>query len=156
MRTMEIDDEVFAYLQSQAIPFEEPTPNHVIRRLLGLKAKDIQRDAIKTLIKKSNGSKAPRADLAKLVQSGILQEGQRLVLNYNGQRLSKEYEAEIIENKLHYQGNIHTMSSLVAEILDQEGCGIPSKAYRGPEYWHTSDGISIRHLWEQYLKSSSI
>jgi len=39
-------------------------------------------------------------------------------------------------------------------ILDQEGLGIPSGAYRGPDCWYASEGISVRQLWEQYLKSS--
>lgn len=44
------------------------------------------------------------------------------------------------------------MSGLVAEILDREEKGIPSRAYRGPEYWYNSNGISVRELWEQYLR----
>ena len=36
MPVIEIDDEVFAYLQGQAVAFVETTPNPVLRRLLGL------------------------------------------------------------------------------------------------------------------------
>jgi len=150
MKTIEIDDEVFAYLQSNASPFDEPTPNHVIRRLLGLHKKITQKETFKRSTRKSNG-KARKADLAKLVQSGRLREGQELFFNAKGKKLSKEYKAEISGNRLLYQNKIYTMSKLVAEIFDQEGCGIPSRSYRGPEYWHTSNGTSVRKLWEDYL-----
>lgn len=152
MKSIEIDDEVYSYLQSQAISFEEPTPNQVIRRLLGLEKRSTPKEPSIQTAHSSNGSKAPRADLRKLVQHGILREGQKLILNYKDM-LSNDYEAEIVGNRLLYQGKTYKMSSLVADILDQEGCGIPSRSYRGPEYWYTSDGISIRQLWEQYLSS---
>jgi hypothetical protein len=74
-----------------------------------------------------------------------------LVLNYKGQKLSKEYEAEIAGNQLLYGGETYTMSKLVAEILELEGLGIPSKAYRGPEYWCNSEGVSVRQLWEKQI-----
>ncbi len=70
-----------------------------------------------------------------------------MILNYKGM-LSNDYKDEIVGDRLLYQGKTYKMSSLVADILDQEGCGIPSRSYRGPEYWYTSDGISIRQLWE--------
>ncbi len=150
MKTIEIDDDVFAYLQSQAIPYYESTLNHVIRRLLKLPKKVPQKETFKTQPRKSNG-KARKADLAKLVQSGRLREEQELFFNAKGKKLSNEYKAEISGNHLFYQNKIYTMSRLVAEIFDQEGCGIPSKSYRGPEYWYTSNGISVRTLWEDYL-----
>jgi len=153
MKTIEIDNEVYNYLQDQAIPFEESTPNHVIRRILGLNNKLPQKENSIKKLYSTNGSKAPKAGLRKLVSSGILHEGQKLVLKYKG-KLTKNYEAEIADNSLIYQDKTYKMSSLVAHILDQEGCGIPSKAYRGPEYWYTLDGISIRQLWEQYLDSN--
>lgn len=36
MITIEVDEEVYSYLQSNAKPFEETTPNAVLRRLLGI------------------------------------------------------------------------------------------------------------------------
>ena len=38
MRNIEIDDEVFGYLQSKAVPFVE-TPNLTLRRLFSLNGK---------------------------------------------------------------------------------------------------------------------
>lgn len=150
MKIIEIDDEVYAYLQRMTIPYYEPTLNHVIRRLLGLHKKVTQKETFKRPTRKSNG-KARKADLAKLVQSGRLREGQELFFDAKGKKLSNEYKAEISGNRLLCQNKIYTMSSLVAEIFDQEGCGIPSKSYRGPEYWCTADGTSVRTLWEDYL-----
>lgn len=53
MKTIEIDDDIYAYLQSKANPFEEHTPNDVIRRILGLKKKTNQ---VKSNIRKNNST----------------------------------------------------------------------------------------------------
>jgi len=154
MKTIEVDDEVYAYLQNQAEPFEEPTPNHVIRRLLGIHSKPRVQTQLDTkpVARKPNCSKAPKTNIKTLIQHGILSDGQSLYLRYKSHRLSKEYVTKISGDKLLYEGSLYTMSRLVAEILEPEGYGIPSKAYRGPEYWFTSDGISIRQLWEKFIK----
>ena len=39
MKTIEIDEEVYAYLQSKAIPYEDKNPNYTIRRLFGFDKK---------------------------------------------------------------------------------------------------------------------
>ena len=41
MKTVEIDEEVYAYIQSKAIPYEDKTPNYTFRRLFGLDKKAI-------------------------------------------------------------------------------------------------------------------
>jgi predicted CopG family antitoxin len=151
MKNIEIDDEVYAYLQNKAIPFQEHNPNDVIRRLLGVKSKPVKAVSIPAPTK-SNGLKAPKADLLKLVELGRLQEGQTLFFSPEGQTLSKKYEAKIAGKRLNYQGNIHAMSKLVKIILENEGLGNPSGSYRGPKHWITSDGVSVMELWEQYLK----
>ena len=45
------------------------------------------------------------------------------------------------------------MSGLVDTIFEKEGCGIPSKSYRGPIFWCKADGKGIQELWEQHLKN---
>ena len=152
MKTIEIDDEVYAYLQSNAISFEEPTPNDVIRRVIGLDKKIPVKTVPTPSINKPHDSKAPKADLLKLVQHRILTEGQILFFSSEGQTLSKKYEAKIAGNKLNYQGNLYAMSRLVRIILEKEGLGNQSGSYRGPKHWFTSDGASVRKLWEQYLE----
>ena len=153
MKTIEIDDQVYAFLQNKAKPFEETTPNQVIRRLLGLNKQAIKTEMIVKPGPRPTGGKAPKANLKVLIQNGILREGQCLFLNYKGRAFSKKYQAEIRQGKLLYKEQIYTMSSLVKEILEAEGAGIPSKAYRGPEYWCTSQGDSIRDLWDDFLNN---
>jgi len=48
------------------------------------------------------------------------------------------------------------MSKLTSEILEREGKGIPSKAYRGPEYWYNSKGLSVKQLWDQRLRDHTL
>jgi len=151
MKNIEIDDEIYSYLQSKASPFQEHTPNDVIRRLLWIKSKPAKTVSTPAPMK-SNGSKAPKADILKLVELGVLKEGQTLFFSYKDQNLSKKYEVKIAGNKLNFQSQLYSMSTLVREILENEGLGIPSGSYRGPDYWLTSDGNSVRQLWEQYLK----
>ena len=149
MKQIEIDDEVFAYLQSKAIPYDEKTPNDTLRRLLGIKKKNEKmptKDPLKT-----HHSKKPKADLQELVQSGLLEEGQKLILNYKEKKLSRKYEAIVSGKHLLWNGETCTMSGLVKIILRREGHAIPSEAYRGPYYWYNSDGRSIKDLWKQYL-----
>ncbi|MHC1743919.1 MAG: hypothetical protein AB9873_12920 [Syntrophobacteraceae bacterium] len=45
MKTIEIDDEVFAYLQSKAIAYVE-NPNLTLRRILGIEKGPIKRLAL--------------------------------------------------------------------------------------------------------------
>lgn len=152
MRKIEIDDEVYAYLQDKAIPYVE-NPNDTLRRLFGIKQKSEKELSIKDVFKPRHPKK-PKTDLQELVQSGLLEEGQEVFLNYKEMKLSKKYVATVSGNRLLWDGKIHTMSGLVKFILRQEGEAIPSEAYRGPEYWYNSDHRSIKDLWEQYLKNN--
>ena len=153
MKKIEIDDDVYAYLQNKAIPFKDINPNQVLRRLFGLGNFRIPRGQTSKKPRViSVGKKQPKTNLSVLVQAGLLKEGQTLLMKYKNEELSRKYEAEIVEDKLLYKNDLYTMSRLVAEILDREGVGIPSKSYRGPEYWYTSDGISIRLIWGRYLE----
>lgn len=149
MKKIKIDEEVYDFLQKKAIPFEE-TPNDVLRRLLRLGKKNIPKPPPVGSI--GTPKKTRKADLATLVEIEVLHEGQILTLNYKNETLSQKYQARISRNWLLYEAGLYTMSGLVAEILDREEKGIPSRAYRGPEYWYNSNGISVRELWEQYLR----
>ncbi len=152
MRKIEIDDEVYEYLQDKAIPYVE-NPNDTLRRLFGIK-QEIAKGLSNKNIWKSRHPKTPKADLQELVLSGLLEEGQEVFFNYKEMRLSKKYEATVSENHLLWNGKIYTMTGLVKFILRQEGKAIPSEAYRGPEYWYNSDYRSVKDLWEQYLKNN--
>jgi len=149
MKKIEIDDEVYGYLQAKAIPYVEKNPNDTLRRLF-----EIEREVPIRGGSKPKHPKKPKADLQKLVLSGLLEEGQEVFLNYKEMNLSKEYVATVAENHLLWDGEFYTMTGLVKFILRQEGKETPSEAYRGPEYWYTSDHRSIKDLWAQYLKNN--
>ena len=154
MRNIEIDDEVFGYLQSKAIPFVE-TPNLTLRRLFNLNGKStrIEKSFPQIMPEQRKGKlrkKQPKTDLAKLVQVGLLQEGQTLCLiDYQGQKI-QGYDSTISGNNLLWNNELFSMSELAKECLKKEG--FSSESVRGPAHWTNSDGISVKELWNQYLK----
>jgi len=155
VRNIEIDDEVFGYLQSKAIPFVE-TPNLTLRRLFNLNGKptriekpssQIVQEQIKGRLRK----KQPKTDLHKLVQAGLLQEGQPLfLLDYQGKKIPG-YDSTISGNNLLWNNELFSMSELAKECLKKEG--FSSESVRGPAHWSNTDGISVKELWNQYLKT---
>ncbi len=146
MKNIEIDDEVFAYLQSKAVPFVE-NPNLTLRRLFGLNGKkgvSIPKQPTATLRKKQ-----PKANLPTLVQSGLLESGQTLYLHDYQGNIIQGHEASISGKHLLYNNKQQSMSELAKLLLKKEG--FSSNSVRGPAHWHNSDGISIKELWSQYL-----
>ena len=155
MQTIEIDDELFGYLQSKAIPFVE-TPNLTLRRLLlgdstkSQKTKQSipQPSTFSKTVRK--GKKQRKTDLPKLIQSGLLNEGQVLYLyDYQGNRI-EGYESKISGKNLIWNNKRFSMSELAKELLKE--VGFSSESVRGPAHWYNSDGISVKDLWKQYLK----
>lgn len=154
MKTIEIDDELFGYLQSKAIAFVE-TPNLTLRRLLlGDKSKPVssQNSALitrKNTKKTSKYRKQPKTNLLKLIEAGLLKEGQVLYLyDYQGNKV-KGYEAIISGKNLLWNNELFSMSELAKELL--KDIGFSSESVRGPAFWRNSDGISVKNLWKQYL-----
>lgn len=79
VRTIEVDDEVFAVLQRDAIPFVDITPNDVLRRkLLGEKPKVLT---------------GKTGDLMPLIEVGRLKVGDRLV--HHQPRKRRTFAAEV-------------------------------------------------------------
>lgn len=155
MRNIEIDDEVFGYLQSKAIPFVE-TPNLTLRRLFSLNGKPVKSEKASSQIIQDQGlgrgrKKRAKTDLFKLVQVGLLQEGQTLyLLDYQGKRIAG-YDSIISGKNLLWNNELYSMSELAKECLKKEG--FSSESVRGPAHWSNADGISVKELWEQYLKT---
>lgn len=154
MRNIEIDDEVFGYLQSKAIPFVE-TPNLTLRRLFSLNGKPTRIEKFSPqIIQEKKGRlrrKLPKTDLSKLVQVGLLQEGQTLYLiDYQGKK-APGYDSTISGNNLLWNNELFSMSELAKECLKKEG--FSSESVRGPAHWSNADGISVKELWNQYLKT---
>ena len=155
MKPIEIDDELFAYLQGKAIAFVE-TPNLTLRRLLlGDKTKSEIPPNHKSISPVSpkkirQNKKQPKTDLPKLTKSGFLEEGQFLYLyDYQGNRIDG-FEATISGKKLLWNNNSCSMSELAKELLKK--IGFSSESVRGPAHWYNRDGISVKDLWKQYLR----
>lgn len=159
MRNIEIDDEVFGYLQSKAIPFVE-TPNLTLRRLFSLNGKSVKSEKTSSQIIQNQRlgrglgrgrKRQAKTDLFKLVQVGLLKEGQTLyLLDYQGKSISG-YDSIITGKNLLWNNEMYSMSELAKECLKKEG--FSSESVRGPAHWSNADGISVKELWDQYLKS---
>lgn len=153
MKIIEIDDEVYDYLQSKAIPYEDKTPNDTLRRLFGFDKTSIPSRIIpmpKDRYRKVEGRKKRKANLIELVNAGGLEEGQILYMrDYQGRKID-DSEATIHQGGLLRGGVKYSMSKLAEELLKRQG--YDSDSVRGPAHWFTSDNISIKNLWENYLK----
>lgn len=164
MKTIEIDSDIFTYLQNHARPFID-TPNSTLRRLLKIDMKlavpteqkialsnDVELEKLLEeglAIQASKRKKAPKADLRTLVREGILKDGEQLhFVDY--QRNSIDGVVAVISNNgLIYNSKFYSMSSLAEELLKAEGYN--SNAVRGPEHWITKSGKSIKELWQYHL-----
>jgi hypothetical protein len=78
-RTIEVDEEVFAVLQQNAIPFIDTTPNDVLRR--------------KLLGEKPEAPAGKTGDLMPLIDGGRLRAGDRLV--HHQPRKRRTFTAEV-------------------------------------------------------------
>lgn len=78
-RKIEVDDEVYAALQREAVAFEETTPNDVLRRML--------------LAGTSRLSVGKPGDLMPLLEAGRLEAGDKLV--HEQRRKGKVFTAEV-------------------------------------------------------------
>lgn len=159
---IEIDDDVFAFLQKQAKPFIEHTPNSTLRRLLGIdrvstsaKPQALSQTATEELDGRltegrelvRSRSKARKADLEDLVRAGLVRNGEKLhFIDYKGNRVQKGH-AVISGSHLIYNGRPYSMSKLARELLTK--IGFKTKAAPGPAHWVTEEGKSIRDLWQQ-------
>jgi len=156
MKAIEIDEEVYAYLQSKAIPYEDKTPNDTIRRLFGFDRRPTPQRLIslpQARSRKVEGRKKPKASLIELVNAGFLEEGQILhARDYQGREIPNS-EAKIHQGRLLKDGVNDSMSKLAEKLL--KGQGYDSDSVRGPAHWFTSDNISIKTLWESYFKNKN-
>jgi hypothetical protein len=155
MENIEIDADVFAFLQRHARPFVD-SPNSTLRRILGIDvsgASTPQEELLDRSLDAVGRSRAPKADLKALVEAGLIRSGQRLYLiDYQGSRVKKPF-AIVSEGDLIYSGKRHSMSSLAQELLSQ--VGFKSGSVRGPAHWVTEDGTSIKDLWQRYLENGT-
>jgi predicted CopG family antitoxin len=154
MKKIEIDNDVYKYLEKMCKPFVEHSPNETLRRLLGLDKSNS--DQVESSLEnpshkiKSKGGKAPKAEIVKLISAGRLKEGQTLYLHDYQQNRFEHHHATIKGSKLLWEGSLYSMSELARILLQKEN--FKSNAVRGPAHWYTYDGVSIKRLWQSYLK----
>jgi len=163
METIQIDKDVFAFLQSNAKPFID-TPNSTLRRLFKIDEIEVSAhnknstssdfDELDDSLAESMAfrKKAPKADLKVLVNKGALLNGQNLYLvDYQGNKVDG-ISASITNNRLFYNNQSYSMSELAEALLKK--IGFASNSVRGPAHWVTDDGKSIKDLWLLHLKES--
>ena len=152
MRQIDIDDEVFAYLQGQARAFVD-TPNLTLRRLFQLE-KPVPKPAKAQQSAQKIRKKQPKANLPALISSGLLKEGQSLFLvDYQEHRLA-QHRAVVSDSSLKWHGQSYAMSILARDLLKKEG--FSSNSVRGPAHWCTEDGVTIKSLWQEYLSNATV
>ncbi len=163
MMSIQIDSEVFAYLQQHSKPLVD-TPNTTLRRLLKLDINQIHResqsstnhnDVLDDLLAESlrlyseKPKKAPKADLNVLVKAGLLQNGQKLYfVDYKSNRVNNLYST-VSNNRLLFNEHSYSMSDLARELLKK--IGFSSESVRGPTHWVTESGLTISDLWLKHI-----
>ena len=155
MTKIQIDDEVFAHLQANAVPLVD-TPNATIRRLLGM---DRQPEGLPSASgdaptrSRQPGRKQVSASLPTLVGTGALEQGETLrLVNYRGEAVPGS-DAVIRGSELVWNGQPYSMSRLARILLTRQG--YVSTDVRGPRHWVTAAGTSVLALWEEYLEDQS-
>jgi hypothetical protein len=149
---IDIDDAVFTHLQSKAIAFVE-TPNDTLRRLLGIESTPKPAGRTTRVVRSGKMERKPKASLGRLIQAGLLKNGQKLVLH--------DYQGREVPNAVAYIGGdgifasldrkrLYSMSDLAQELLKKQG--YQSDSVRGPAHWYAEDGRSISEIWESYLE----
>ena len=154
MPTIEVDDGLYTYLESKILGFGD-TPSTVLRRELGLMAKP------PTVLPTSNDtalahtatplarSRAPKTRLSELVEVGKLKQGQTLYFHdYQGKKV-EGIVATVRGDHLVYKGVGRSMSELTGALMKERGYS--NDSYRGPDFWFTADGRSVRDLWDEHL-----
>ncbi|MDK0518780.1 hypothetical protein [Streptomyces sp. ML-6] len=133
-RTIRVDDDVFARLQSLAEPFTD-TPNSVIRRLLGLAAPAARA-----------GCPAPPASssaddfpLAALIAEGRLHVGQQLV--WRRRNLKQVHHAVVIEG-----GGLRLDDGSVHATPSGAATAIAGNQQNGWKVFATEDGTLLKDL----------
>ncbi|MGE0116090.1 MAG: hypothetical protein AB7T07_14560 [Steroidobacteraceae bacterium] len=155
MRSIEVDDEVYKLLEGKVQSFGD-SPNLVLKRLLGIELPATalptpQSPLSRSPVRKHKRGKAPKTNLRDLIRVGSLSEGQVLFMHdYQGNKISG-VQAIIRGNDLEYKGNMYSMSALALKHMKSQG--YDSNSYRGPQFWYTAQGKSVKELWDEYLKA---
>lgn len=149
---IDVDDSVFAYLQSKAIAFVE-TPNDTLRRLFDI---DPGKKAVasRQVVGTAKFPRKPKASLGRLIKAGLISNGQKLFLH--------DYQGRPVPNAVAYVGGdgvfsslernrLYSMSDLAQDLLKKQG--YTSDSVRGPAHWYTDTGRSISEIWEEHIQA---
>ncbi len=133
-RTIRVDDEVFAKLQSLAEPFVD-TPNSALRRLLDLPSPGTAGSAQQP----QRHVSARDQTLVPLLADGRLRVGQRLV--WRRRNLRQEHHAVVLQTgELRLDdGSTHSTPSGAATV-------IAGNQQNGWKAWATEDGTLLKEL----------
>jgi len=150
MRQIEIDEDVFSYLQKNAIPYIDRQPNDTLRRLFGLnKARGAVANAGFEELRPF-GRKRPKTKLSELTAAGILKEGQKLILHDHRSNPVSGIEAFVRGDMLEWKGATYSMTALAKKHL-REICHYQSPEFQGPRHWYTESKECVFDLWKKYL-----
>lgn len=131
--TIRIDDEVYAWLQGQARPFDD-TPNSVLRRLAQLEAPDKTKKASPIGRGKKTPQGAYRTPILKVLAKHGGQAARMAVLNELEKMLAKQltpYDKEDIDS-----GDVRWQKSAEWEVRVMREAGLLKPAKDGPRgYW---------------------
>ena len=157
MPTIEVDATVYAYLKSKIVDFGD-TPNSVLIRELGIAPKE--RTAAAQLAEREQivserevQRRAPKTRMSELIKSGVLEEGQPLRFRDPRGKQVPGGEGAVSGDSLVYKKQTRSLSDVTAELM--QSLGNSSDSYRGPEYWYTARGKSIRELWDAHLRRTA-
>lgn len=153
MPTVNLDNDVAAFIKGLSFGRNE-TVSDTLRRVFNLGDRDFNSDLEEN---SDDGSierkRRKNTSLRTLVDAGRLKPDETVVLcDSSGQRLGN-YEATIQGEKLLYKGQLYSMSDLAGRLLRAEGYA--SESVRGPAYWLTESGKTLKDLWEKYLDDHS-
>lgn len=96
--------------------------------------------------------KARKVALKKLINEGLLRDGQTLYLFYNRRINDEQVQIVASSSKLKYKkdGRFYTPSNLALKLLKEHKLiGFDRTSIRGPLHWQTEDGKILNDLNEQ-------
>jgi len=144
MKNIIVDDRVYAYLSKYAKLLSSPDLNHVLRRLLNVDREPSPTDST---------SIASNIDMLALIKAGKLQNGDKLYFRCNRGKLTRPYNAVVLDNKLRFGGKLYSLIELTNHIFSRESILDHKVASYFSNYWYTDEGASVQQLWKDLLKS---
>ncbi len=113
MPTIRVDDEVYAWLQSQAVPFED-NPNSVLRRIAGFNSPE--RVELKAAISENSGGEGETKNMKK---TNVLSfRGQ----SHSGKELSRKWNVNVKHALYHQDGTFYeNLRDFPGALFDPNG-----------------------------------